>query len=496
MQSLCETHYTFAYRFNSALCQFSVIIKKSLAFLLARGVPGLINLLTISAYTRLVSPEIYGQYSFSLAFITLAMTICFQWLQFGLLRFYHGKDIEQKVLLSTILFAFVLLSCTILPVFISIIQLIQADFTITILSYIFLLSLILSFFNIHLQIPVANGWSIAYGIQSSVKSALGLLLGILFIYLGYGLNGLFLALIIAHLLPVAWSFPKYWRHISWRFIDKRLLKSLFVYGLPLSGTLMMNMMINNSDRIMLSWLKGNEYTGLYSAVYDLTNFSLIIIMMAVNLAIYPLIIKAYENKDNDTTRLLIKQNLIALMLISLPLLLMFLILPHQLSDLLLGQQFREVGTDIMPIIGIATFIWGIKAFYFDLPFLLSHKTLSLLIIGVLGMVLNIILNYVLIPTYGIEGAAYATLITTSAVLIITSIWSQIISPLPLPVREVLKISAMGMVIAILLWAGNRFFYSNIVINSLATVFLFTLGVYLLNLLDFRQHVDQFLKLKK
>ena len=473
-----------------------MIIKKSLAYLLARGMPGLINLLTISAYTRLLSPEIYGQYSFSLAFIALAVTICFQWLQFGLLRFYHGKNIEQKVLLSTILFAFTLLSFTILPIVISIIHLIQVDFTFSILFYIYFLSLILSFFNIHLQIPVANGWSLAYGIQSSVKSALGLVLGILFIYLGYELNGLFLALIIAHLLPITWSFSQYWKQVSWRFIDKHLLKALFVYGLPLSGTLMMNLMINNSDRIMLSWLKGNEYTGLYSAVYDLTNFSLIIIMMAINLAIYPLIIKAYENNEQDKTFSLLKQNAIILMLISLPLLLVFLFFPHQLSDLLLGQQFREVGTNIMPIIGVASFIWGIKAFYFDLPFLLTHKTLSLLIIGIIGMVLNIILNYLLIPSYGIDGAAYATLITTIVVLLITAIWSQIIFPLPYPIPELLKITIMGIIIGLLLWVGNQLFYTNIVINSLATLILFTLGVYLLNLLDFRQHLHHYLKQKK
>ena len=458
--------------------------------------PGLINLLTISAYTRLLSPEIYGQYSFSLAFIALAVTICFQWLQFGLLRFYHGKNIEQKVLLSTILFAFTLLSFTILPIVISIIHLIQVDFTFSILFYIYFLSLILSFFNIHLQIPVANGWSLAYGIQSSVKSALGLVLGILFIYLGYELNGLFLALIIAHLLPITWSFSQYWKQVSWRFIDKHLLKALFVYGLPLSGTLMMNLMINNSDRIMLSWLKGNEYTGLYSAVYDLTNFSLIIIMMAINLAIYPLIIKAYENNEQDKTFNLLKQNAIILMLISLPLLLVFLFFPHQLSDLLLGQQFREVGTNIMPIIGVASFIWGIKAFYFDLSFLLTHKTLSLLIIGIIGMVLNIILNYLLIPSYGIDGAAYATLITTIVVLLITAIWSQIIFPLPYPIPELLKITIMGIIIGLLLWVGNQLFYTNIVINSLATLILFTLGVYLLNLLDFRQHLHHYLKQKK
>lgn len=473
-----------------------MIIKKSLSYLLARGIPGLINLLTISAYTHLLSPEIYGQYSFSLAFIMLAMTIFFQWLQFGLLRFYHRKDIDKKVLLSTTLFAFTLVSCTILPIFISIIQFIQADFATSILFYIYFLSIILSFFNIHLQIPIANGWPLAYGIQSSVKSILGLILGILFITLGYGLSGLFIALIIAHALPIIWHFSQYWNQVSWHFIDKHLLKSLFIYGLPLSGTLTMNIMINNSDRIMLSWLKGNEYTGLYSAVYDLSNFSLIVIMMSVNLAIYPLIIKAYENKEHNKIQILLKQNAIILILISLPLLLAFLFFPHQISELLLGPQFQQTGTKIMPIIGVSTFIWGIKAFYFDLPFLLTHKTLSLLKIGIIGMILNLFLNYLLIPHYGIDGAAYATLITTISVLVITSIWSQRIFPMPQFIREVLEITAMCFFIGLLLWGINQYFYTNLIINSFATIIPFILGVYLLNLLDFREHTHHFLKKNK
>lgn len=86
------------------------------------------------------------------------------------------------------------------------------------------------------------------------------------------------------------------------------------------------------------------------------------------------------------------------------------------------------------------------------------------------------------------------------VLLITSIWSRIVFPLPLPLREVLKIFAMGFIIALLLWAGNRLYFSNILINSIATIALFTLGVYILNLLNFRQqiceHIALFLKLKK
>lgn len=470
-----------------------MIIKKSLAYLLARGIPGLISLLSISVYTRLLNPEIYGQYSFSLAFIMLAMTLCFQWLQFGLLRFYHKKQLENKVLLSTILFIFIVISLTILPIFISIIQYIQPDFSITILAFIFCLTVILSFFNLNLQIPVAKGYSIAYGVLSSVKAISGLLFGIIFIYLEYGLNGLFFALIIAHLLPILWSFSQYWTQLSWRLIDRKLLKTLFIYGLPLSGTLLMNMMINNSDRIMLSWLKSNESTGLYSAVYDLTNFSLITIMMPVNLALYPLIIKAYENNGTGETKALLKQNMIALMLISLPLLLVFLFIPEQLSKLLLGPQFREVGTNIMPIIGFSTFLWGVKAFYFDLPFLLSNKTLPLLMIGAAGMLLNLILNYFLIPPYGINGAAYATFITTAGVLLISFIWSRKIYPLPQPVQEIFKIAGISLSIWLLIKLNALFFYNNIIVNSIIILFLFTIGVYFFNLLDFRQQFHQLLK---
>ena len=473
-----------------------MIIKKSLTYILARGVPGLINLLTISVFTRLIDPDIYGQYMFSIAFITLMMTVCHQWLQFGLLRFYHIKDIENSKLLSTILFAFILISLTLLPVFIIIIHFIQVNFSITTLLYIYFLSIILSFFNLHLQIPIAKSHALEYGILSSTRSIFALLLGLLFIYLGYKLNGLLSALIFAYLLPTFWKFSHYWNNISWRFIDIKLLKSLFMYGLPISGTLMMNSIIGNSDRIMLSWLKSNELTGLYSAVYDLTNFSLTVLMMAINMAIYPLIIKAYENKQTGKVQTLLKQTLLILHIISLPFLVLFLLLPNQLSDLFLGLQFRQVGRDIMPIIALSTFFWGIKAFYFDIPFLLTHKTLSLFIIAIIGMLLNIILNYSLIPDFGIHGAAYATLITTISVLVITSIWSRLTLRLPNTILEILKILILTIIVGILLQLGNHAFHTNIIINSLTVFILYIMGSYFLNILNFRPYIHQFLKKQK
>jgi len=469
-----------------------VIIKKSLSYLLARGVPGLINLLAISTYTRLLTPEIYGQYSFSLAFIMLSMTICFQWLQFGLIRYYHKKNVAGNVLLSNILFAFVLLAITLLPVFLSIIQLIQPDFTFSMLSFIFVLAMMMSAFNINLQIPVANGASLSYGMLSAAKAVLGLSFGAFFITLGYGLNGLFVALIIASLLPIIWSIPRFWTKVSWQLIDRKLLKSLFIYGLPLSSTLMMNMMINNSDRIMLSWLKGNEYTGLYSAVYDLTNFSLVIMVMSVNLALYPLIIKAYENNNQEKTQDLLGKNTIALVLISLPLLLVFLCIPQQLADLLLGQKFRETGAAVMPVIGIATFIWGIKAYYFDLSFLITRKTTPLFIISIIGMLSNILLNYILIPRYGINGAAYATLITSITVLCLTMIWSRKVYPLPIPIAELSKTIIMAISIGLFIWLIRHYYNTQLITNSFTVILLYTLGVYSFNFLDFRPQLRQFL----
>ena len=55
--------------------------KHSVIYFLGRGLPGIINFLAMSIYTRLVAPNEYGKYSIIFATVMLMTMIFYQWIR-------------------------------------------------------------------------------------------------------------------------------------------------------------------------------------------------------------------------------------------------------------------------------------------------------------------------------------------------------------------------------------------------------------------------------
>jgi O-antigen/teichoic acid export membrane protein len=85
----------------------------------------------------------------------------------------------------------------------------------------------------------------------------------------------------------------------------------------------------------------------------------------------------------------------------------------------IGKDFQN-GQQYVFWLSIGYFFWGINA-YFQAIILYKKKTFNLLIISVIGLVLNLILNYILINKYQTIGAAYSTAITYFVMSILTVI---------------------------------------------------------------------------
>ena len=75
----------------------------------------------------------------------------------------------------------------------------------------------------------------------------------------------------------------------------------------------------------------------------------------------------------------------------------------------LGKDFQN-GQTYVSCLAIGYFFWGINV-YFQAIILYKKKTFYLLVISIIGLVLNLILNYLLINKYQTMGAAYSTAIT-------------------------------------------------------------------------------------
>ena len=66
--------------------------------------------------------------------------------------------------------------------------------------------------------------------------------------------------------------------------------------------------------------------------------------------------------------------------------------------------------EIVWTIACGFFFWGLHSFYLSY-FIFEKQTKTIFIVSIVSISLNLALNYILIPKFGIIGAGYATLAT-------------------------------------------------------------------------------------
>ena len=185
-------------------------------------------------------------------------------------------------------------------------------------------------------------------------------------------------------------------------------KEYWIYGLrfsiPLVFHALSNIILNQSDRVMLQKMVSIDSVGVYSIVYTLTNV-LTLLWQAFNSAWVPFYYEDMKKKDKDS--IFIKaQNYIILFC---ELTVGFLLVAPEVYKLFAGKDF-EGGIAIIPYLAIGCFFVFLYSFSVNFKYYKSN-TKSIAIGSVGCGIINIILNFILIPLQGAKGAALATMLS-------------------------------------------------------------------------------------
>lgn len=237
------------------------------------------------------------------------------------------------------------------------------------------------------------------------------------------------------------------------------MNQLCTYGLPLTATFALGFVVNSSDRFLLGWLLNTETAGLYSVGYDLAKNSLGIFMMVVNLAAYPLAVRALEQKGTAAAQEQLCQNATMLIAVGLPVTFGFALLSPNIAAAFLGPEFRGYAADLMPWVIFGALLAGIKSYYFDLSFQLGRRTIMQVWVTLAAAVLNVALNFWWIPLFGIMGAAYSTVAAFALSLVMSWSLGRRVFPLLFPTGDFFKI-ALATAVMISVLAPFRDLYGN------------------------------------
>src|SRR5690606_29404352 len=169
----------------------------------------------------------------------------------------------------------------------------------------------------------------------TLRAAATFLLGVALVLYGLGAEGVLVGFLVGSALACVATITRPWRGIRPR-LDGVLAKELAVYGLPLTGAVALAAVIATTDRYLIAHFLGSDSVGMYSAAYDFTSQSLQMLMMAVNLAAYPLAIRAYESGGIPSALVQMRENGNLLFAIAIPAATGLALLAQPISETILG----------------------------------------------------------------------------------------------------------------------------------------------------------------
>lgn len=383
-------------------------------YFVSKIIPAITTVLSISLFTKYLSPEEYGLYSLSLSISVGLSLIFFQWLNVSVGRYIPAIKDEQdkKKMITTILVSFVVISIFLLIANLGLSYISDYSFFV---NYVGVLAITIAWFELNQKLNNSLFDPKSYTISLGAKNILAVLLGGVGLYLGYDGRAIIVTLVLSQIISVMNNY-KIWKNTNVQYLDLNLLKRILRYGLPLTLTFLMIFIINSSGKFILNELMGEIYVGYLSVTYDLAQLLLITICGILNLATYPIVIDAFS-KSKELANKKLQDVFLIVIGVTIPVALGLISVRSEVTYLFIDMQYYEYVIQLLPIILGALFLSALKSAYFDYAFHLSEKTGMQSLAVIISALTCIILNYVLIPMFGIIGAAYASLFSYATYLV-------------------------------------------------------------------------------
>ena len=230
----------------------------------------------------------------------------------------------------------------------------------------------------------------------------------LIVYLGMGIDAVFIAGLLASGLSTLFLLPYTIRQVRFTF-PATTVKKLLAYGVPAVPALLASVTVSAIDKPILNYLMSPEVVGVYQANYKLGIFMMLIVSM-FQFAWQPFFLqmKSQPNAKEMFARVMTYFSLIAVFV--------FLVLSFMIDDIvhisIMGRYIIHPdywgGLGIVPVILLSYVFTGLY-YISNAGLFIENRTKYLGIIAGAGAVVNIGANFLLIPIAGMYGAAVATL---------------------------------------------------------------------------------------
>ena len=437
---------------ESTIYSLQPILAKAIAFFL------------IPLYTAFLTPNDFGNLSYIISIGAFFIIVC----EFGLTSSFwkfraESNDTDtKKIVFFNLYFVQLFVGVTIL--FVGIIFKEHFKNSIDDIGLIYLGAIVISvFFQNSLLIYRAEFQAKKYLIYSILNSALFLLLNILFVvYFKMNYDGVVWSYFCSFAISSIISLHVLKNQLKYK-IDFKLLGSMLKYGYPLMIGNLAAVIISMSDRIFLKNYANDFELGLYSYGYKYADLLNALLIQSFFLAWNPMRWEIYKRPDAKTVFLKFYKYILSLFP-AIALILVSIIIP--IGYFITVDKTFINGFAIILMISVSRVFYAF--YYFNaMGILFSDKTKYITLVIVLSSLISIVFSFLLIPKYGMTGAAISTIISYFSMFLLGSYWGQKFYPiLRNKKHEIIQISLLIIICVSTTVAynyiDNIFVYSSII----------------------------------
>jgi len=259
-----------------------------------------------------------------------------------------------------------------------------------------------------------------YSIQAIVGPSAGFVAGLILIKLfgqsaewplaGYAIAQFAAAIIV---LPNIGYGRSFWQ------VDRELLHQALRYGIPIVIGGALGWVGLNASRFIVNEMSGVAAAGLFAVGYGLGQRAAAVAAMLVTAAAFPLAVKSMEQGGSKVAMRQLADNGALLIAILAPSITGIYLLRAEIVHLLIAGPFQQVTLAVLPLSVLAGSIRSVRAHFVDQTFLLHNRTQLMIVVAVIDATATVVLAFVLIRSWGLVGAAGATVLAAIAAAIVS-----------------------------------------------------------------------------
>jgi len=414
----------------------------------------LVGLILLPLYTKQIPLAAYGMLGL-IEMIDMLVTHFFSMgLHQALLRWHGLSDEEERkkqYTFSIFIFLILLCLCGFVLIFMARHWLSAVLFNDARFGHYFTILFLGVTFNILNKIPLTllriEERSVRYAVSVGIQFVIALILNIVFVaVLKRGLFGILIAQMAAPGILLLVLFPFLVKRMVLR-PDIAELKKMIAFSYPFIFAAVSITALNLGNRYFLKLLGTLEDVGVYTLAFKFSNFLKIFFVDALSLGLP--VVGWQVVKENDNPQRFLSKVLTYFVFVLCWSSLALSSVSHEIIRVFALNRDYWAAADIIPLLVVSVIFMGVyRIFYFALQ--IPKKTVLIPVLMGLSALVNILLNILLIPRWGVWGSAVSIVLACFFLIVVTYFNVQKVYPVAYELKRlfILFLVAAGLFLVI------------------------------------------------